>query len=296
MRFVVVLGLVLAMASSVRADSAARTILEKAINGASDKQVLADSLVALDRLLEKDRKDPEVRYARGWVLSRLGRAVEAVAEYDQALALDPKFAEAAYNAGVVLSDLKKEKEAVAYFDKALAIDKALVDAAYNAGQGYYNLKDFARAVERWTTAQASAPDDFAVAKKLVQAYHALRKDAEAARARDKVFALHAAGKAGGAKDFVFDQFDVGGHHVYAAETFDTSSDLAYVYRFDVEHNGKIVGSVNLETSVVIREQGVPYLLGMNKGSTHSQLGKTFKTLPTYKQLKPLVIDAIKARF
>jgi tetratricopeptide (TPR) repeat protein len=230
------------------------------------------------------------------VLSRLERPADAVAEYDQALALDPKFSDAAYNAGVVLGGLKKEKEAVVYFDKALAIDPKFVDAAYNAGQGYYNLKDFAHAAERWRTAEKAAPDDFAVARKLVQVYHALHKDAEAAKARDKVFALYKAGKAGGAKDFVFDQFDVGSHHVYAAETFDTSGDLAYVYRFDVADNDKRLGNVNLETSAGIREQGMPYLLGMDKAGTHSQLGKVFKTLPSYKELKPLVVDAIKAKF
>lgn len=47
---------------------------------------------------------------------------------------------------------------------------------------------------------------------------------------------------------------------------------------------------------MIREQGMPYLLGMNKGDTHSQLGKLFKELSTYKELKPLVIDAITAKF
>src|SRR5438477_831576 len=285
MRWLVATGLMLAMTSSVHADSEARAILDKAIKNERDKKVLDESLAALDRLLAKTAKDPEAHYARGWVLSRLERPAEAVAEYDQALAIDPKLADAAYNAGVVLGGLKKEKEAVVYFDRALAINPKFVDAAYNAGQGYYNLKDFVHAAERWIAAEKLAPEDFAVARKLVQVHHALHKDAEAAKARDKVFALYKAGKAGGAKDFVFDQFDVGKHHVYAAETFDTSGDLAYVYRFDVADSDKRIGNVNLETSAVIREQGVPYLLGMDKGGTHSQLGKTFKTLPTYKELK-----------
>ena len=296
MRFLAAVGVILAMTSSAHAGSEARAILDKAIQAERDKQVLDDSLAALDRLLAKNPRDPEGHYARGWVLSRLARPADAVAAYDQALALDPKLADAAYNAGVVLGGMKQAKAAVGYFDKALAIDPKFVDAAYNAGQGYYNLKDFAHAAERWTAAERNAPDDFAIAKKLVQAYHALGKDAEAAKARDKVLALHKAGKAGKVKDFVFDQFDVGRHHVYASETFDTSGDLAYVYRFDVEDGGKLVGSINLETSAVLREQGMPYLLGMDKGGTHAQLGKLFKTLPSYKELRPLVVDAVKAKF
>src|SRR5262249_17016580 len=229
-------------------------------------------------------EDPDAHYARGWVLSHIGRSADAIKAYDRALALHPKFADAAYNAGVVYGGLKKDKQAIVYFDKAFAIDPSLVDAAYNAGQSYYNVKDFAHAAARWSAAQKLAPDDFAIAKKLVQAYHALGKDTDAAKARDRVFELHKQGKAGGAKDFVFDQLDVADRHVYAVETFDTSGDLAYVYRFDVVKNGKTLGSVNLETSAVIREQGMPYLLGMDKGNTHSQLDKMWKTLPTYKEL------------
>ena len=286
----------MALATNARADSEALAILKNAIAHENDKQVLTESLAGIEKLIAKRDKDPEAHYARGWVLSRLARRDEAVVEYDKALAIAPKFADAAYNAGVVLADQKKEKEAISHFEKALAIDPKYVDAAYDAGQIYYNQKDFKHAAERWATAQKLAPEDFQIAKKLVQAHNALGNDAEAAKARDNVFALWKAGKAGSNKEFVFDQFDVGTHRVFACETFDTSGDLAYVYRFDVTANGKAVGSVNLETSVVIREQGLPFLLGMDKDGTHSQLGTMFKKLPTYKELKPLVVDAIKLAF
>lgn len=296
MRILVVVAVVLALASGAHADTDVRAILDNAIQHERDKRVLEESLASLDQWLVKHSEDPDAHYARGWVLSHLGRTADAITAYNRALTLHPRFADAAYNAGVVYGGLKKDKEAIVYFDKALAIDPTLVDAAYNAGQSYYNLKDFAHALARWSAAQKLAPDDFAIARKLVQAYHALGKDAEAVKARDKVFALYKEGKAGTAKDFVFDQFDVGKRHVYAKETFDTSGDLAYVYRFDVTLDDKRLGSVNLETSAVIREQGVPYLLGMDKGDTHSELGRMFKTLPAYKELKPLVIEAIKTRF
>src|SRR5262249_25696379 len=152
--------------------------------------------------------------------------------------LDPKLADAAYNAGVVLSTLNKEKDAIAHWDKAFAINARHVDAAYNAGQGYYNQKDFKKAAERWKAAEKLAGDDFQIAKKLVQAYVALGDDKQAATARARVFELWKAGKAGKAKDYVFDQFDVGKHHIYAVEAFDPSGDLAYVYRFDVTDSDK----------------------------------------------------------
>lgn len=282
------------MTTSARAESEAVGILKTAIEHDKDSKILADALARIDALLVKTPKDPDAHYARGWLLSHTGKLEDAVVEYDKALALDPKLGDAAYNAGVVLGNLKREKEAVAHFDKAFAIDPKNVDAAYNAGQGYYNMKDFRHAKERWMAAAHLAGDDFQIAKKLVQTEHALGNTATSER--ERVFALWKAGKAGGAKDYVFDQFDVGKHHVFAYETFAPSGDLAYVYRFDVTDGDTKLGSVNLETSAVIREQGVPYLLGMDKAGTHSQLGKVFKTLPAYTALKPQVIEAIKAKF
>lgn len=296
MRFLVAIAVMLALASGARADTGVKAILDNATQHEGDKKVLEESLAKLDQWLVKHSEDPDGHYARGWVLAHIGRPDEAVAAYKRALVLHPKFADAAYNAGVVYGGQKKDREAIVYFDKAFAIDPTLVDAAYNAGQSYYNIKDFAHAAARWSAAQKLAPDDFAVAKKLVQAYHALGKGAEAARAREKVLALYKEGKAGKAKDFVFDQFDVGRRRVYAAETFDISGDLAYVYRFDVLLDGNRLGSVNLETSAVVREAGLPYLLAMDKGGTHAQLGKSFKTLPAYKDLKPLVVETIKTKF
>ncbi|HEV7558360.1 MAG TPA: tetratricopeptide repeat protein [Kofleriaceae bacterium] len=286
--------LVLAMTTTASAESDALPILKNAIAHDKDPKILQDALTAVDAVIVKNAKDPDAHYARGWLLSRLGKPDDAVTAYDHALQLDPKLADAAYNAGVVLGSLHKDKEATAHFDKALAIDPKHVDAAYNAGQGYYNAKDFHHAAERWATAAKLAPDDFQIAKKVVQVEHAVGNDATAAR--EHVFALWKAGKAGSAKDYVFDQFDVGARHIFASESFETGGDLAYVYRFDVGDGDRKLGSVNLETSAVIREQGIPYLLGMDKGGTHSQLGKMFKHLPSYKELKPLVIDAIKAKF
>jgi tetratricopeptide (TPR) repeat protein len=283
---------------SARADAPAVEILKRAMAG--DRSVREESLVEIEALLARNDKDADAHYARGWILSRLDRGGDAVKAYDRAFDLDPTLAAAAYNAGVVLSNaLHRDKDGVAQFDRAFKADPTLVDAAYNAGQGYYNLKEFQTAAERWKAASALAPDDFQTAKKLVQAYHALGAEADAARWRDRVFALRMTSRdpnVAKLKDYVFDQFEVGKHKVFAAETFDTSGDLAYVYRFDVFDGNQRLGSVNLETSAIIREAGMPYLLGMDKPGVHSQLGQAWKTLPAYKDLKPLVVKAIGDRF
>jgi Tfp pilus assembly protein PilF len=288
--------IIAAMTAQAGAESPALPILKNAIAHAEDRQVLTDSLAAIERVLAGSAADPDAHYARGWVLSRLDRGEDAVGEYDRAFALDPTLVDAAYNAGVVLGTLHRDADAATRFDEALAIAPKHVDAAYNAGQAYYNVKDFKHAAERWATARKLTPDNFQIAKKLVQAYNALGDATAAATARDAVFALWKAGKAGKLKDYVFDQFEVDGHVVFAYETFDTSGDLAYVYRFDVIDSDKVVGSVNLETSAGIREMGTPYILGMDRGRTHTSLGAVWKQLPTYKELRPIVVHAIEQRF
>ncbi len=303
MRPVLVLAAMLLFSTPVSADdkdSEGIAILRVAMEHEKDPAALGESLTKLDDLVKKQPKQADAHYARGWVISRIGKPEDAVAAYDKAFALDKRLADAAYNAGVVLARAGKQKDAVVRFDRALGADPKHVDAAYNAGQGYYDLKQFAKAAERWTTAQKITPDDFNTAKKLLQAYMALGKTAQAAKARDKVFALKKAATDPGLvkmKSFVFDQFDVGKFHIFVYEAFDTSGDLAYVYQFQVTEQDKPIGSVNLETSAVIREQGVPFLLGMDKGDKHTTFGdKAWKTLPAYKDIKAIAIAKIKASF
>lgn len=261
---------------------------------------LEQALVQLDALIVRQPGQADAHYARGWVLSRLGRADAAIAAYDKAFDLDSRLADASYNAGVALSRAGRPKDAAVRFDRALAADPKHIDAAYNAGQSYYDIKQFAQALDRWTTASRLAPDDFDAAKKVVQAHMALGNEAEAMKAREKVFALKNAAKdprLATMKSYVFDQFDVGKYHIYVYETFDTSGDRAYVYRFLVTERDRPLGSVNLETSAVIRDQGVPYILGMNKDRRHTSFpDKTWKTLPAYKIVKAEAIKAIEANF
>jgi len=302
---ILVMVSVVALGHVARADtgddkSPALAILQRAIDQEKEAGALDQALKELDELATARPRDPDLHYARGWVLSHSGQAAPAVVAYDKAFSLDKTLAAAAYNAGVVLATSGKPKEAAIRFDRALAADPKNVDAAYNAGQSYYDLKNFAKAAQRWSAAAVLTPDDFSVAKKLVQAYVALGQKAKAAKARDKVFALWRAATDPALKNmksYVYDQFDVGSHHIFVYEAFDTSGDLAYVYEFRVTGGDKVLGSVNLETSAVIREQGVPFILGMDKDGSHQSFSdRTWKTLPAYKDIKAAATKVIKAQF
>jgi tetratricopeptide (TPR) repeat protein len=280
--------------------SPALVVLEGAITRQKDPAALADALGKLDAMVATNPKDPDAHYARGWILSRTGKPEQAVTAYDRAFELDARLADAPYNAGVVLGRMGKTKEAAARFDRALAADPRHVDAAYNAGQSHYDLEDFAKAAARWETAGKLAPDDFQIAKKLVQAYVALGQPAKIKPARARVFALWKASKAPEVRQltsYVYDQFAVGKYRIYVYESFDPSGDLAYVYQAKVTEQDKVLGSVNLETSAAIRERGVPYVIGIDRGGKHTTLGEhAFKAMPDYATFKTLVKQLVAARF
>jgi tetratricopeptide (TPR) repeat protein len=277
--------------------SEAVTLLERAIEKQKEPGLLEKTLGELDALAAKSARDAEVHYARGWVLSHLGRDEEAIVAYDKAFELAPTFSDAAYNAGVVLGRSGRPREAALHFDKALAANGKHVDAAYNAGQAYFDAALYGKAAERWQKAAALAPNDFQTAKKLVQAYVALDDARMTARARDTVFAMHRAAVAGqkGADpavakltSYVYDQFDVGMRHVFAHEAFDPK---AYLYQFTITENDRTIGSVTVEART-----GGAFGLALDKGGKKSILAQSWKERPDYKQLKAEAIKAIAASF
>jgi tetratricopeptide (TPR) repeat protein len=275
-------------------------IIEQAEKNPNDRALLANSLSEIDREIASAPRLAVNHYVRGWLLSHLGRLEEAVRAYDKAVEIDPKFADAYYNAGVVLADLGRTDEALKRWYAATEADPKLVDAYYNAGQLHYNRKEFAKALDRWSKARALAPDDFDVAKKVLQAYNALGDRGAAVKAREAVFQIWRTSSDPGVRrltEYVFDQFDVGKTHVYAYETFEPKGDLYYVYTFRVAGpKGKLVGSVQLESSAAIRKMGTPYILGVTTGSRHETLSQSFKALPAYDTLRPIVTKIIEERF
>lgn len=245
------------------------------------------------------------RYAHAWLLASVGKASDAVAEYDRAFAADPTLTDAGYNAGVALGGLGREAEAIKRFEAVLKVDPKFVDAAYNAGQSYYNLKNFKRALALWSGMRAVAPDDFDLVKKVLQAQNALG-DPAAVETRAALIALRKASReerVRGLKEFCFDQFDVGKAHVLAYETFDVeepgtaSPDLYYVYTYKVvDRSGTTRGSVNLESSTIIREHGTPYILGASLPKGHKTFTTTFSKRPKLAELKAAVTKLVRSEF
>lgn len=275
-------------------------ILKDAMAQEGDPAALQRALAAVGEDLKTRPKAEKAHYARGWILSRLNRLEEAVAAYDEASRLSPTFADAFYNAGVVMSRLKRNAEASARYDAAAAADPAHVDALYNAGQSYYDQKNFRASVDRWSKARVLNPKDFDIVKKVLQSQNALGDTAGAAQTRHALLELRREStnpKIKNLKAYVFEQFDVGKAHVFAYEYFDLQGDLYYVYRFQVtDAADRAAGSINLESSAVLREAGTPYVLGVDKGKEHITTTTAFKTLPAVAEIKPAVLKLIETHF
>ncbi len=289
-----------ALLVSVQDEEPAIRILREAMAKADDRAFLERSLAAVDEETRKNPKGANNHYARGWLLSRLKRGEEAVAAYDEANRVSPGFADALYNAGVVLAGLGKVDEALARWEAAIAANPKHVDAYYNAAQNYYNRKDFKRALDRWSKARALVPKDFDIVKKVLQAENALGDREAAAKTRLALFELRRTSedpRIRQLKSYVFDQFDVGKAHIYVYETFEPEGDLYQVYRFQItDPSGKAVGSIDLESSAVIREAGTPYVLGMNVEGEHTTFSIGYKALPAYTDLKETVTPLIEKHF
>jgi len=295
----VLLGLALVLAmpglgvAKPDARSPAIEILERAISNEKDPKLLAQALADIDSLLAKDDKNAVAYYARGWVLSRIGKNDDAVAAYDRAYELDSRLADAAYNAGVVLGRTGNHKQAAIRFERALTSNPKHVDAAFNAGQTYYDLGEYARAAGRWEIAAALSPDDFQIAKKLVQAYVALGKADKIRSAREHVIDMwkaHRDPELAKLVSYVYDQFDVGKYHVYAYEAFETKRDQP-IYELKVAADDKVVGIVTLE------HDAAGYDVRVSKGRERAtDPDHHWKRQPPYKTFKAAALAVIAVQF
>ena len=290
------LPVVLGAASSQPSHEA---IFEMSESAPRDAAVQKKALAAIDAEIAKQPKEALGHFVRGKILTRLGRDADSLAAYDEAVRLDAKLANAQYNAGIVLGRLGRKKEAAERFDLALEIEP-LPDAAYNAGQAYYDLKDFETALKRFERAHKLAPGDFDSARKVMQAQMALGREKDAWKTRETVLKIWKKSSDPAVRqrrDYVLEQFEIGGLHVMAAETLAPAEELAYIYTFKVYGaQDKLLGSVQLETSAVIREMGWPYLMGVSKPKSHQATGIGFKSLPRYSEVRETAVKLIREHF
>jgi len=126
-------------------------------------------------------------------------------------------------------------------------------------------------------------DGFQVSRKLVQAYWALGREADAIRARDEVLRIRTEAKdpaIAKVVDWVFDQIVLPKGRVYAREPF---ADADFLYRFQVvDPKDDTIGEL------VLVSDGDHWTLRVRGNADVPE--KVFTTRPAWRDLKPRVRD------
>lgn len=267
----------------------ATAILREAAVDEKDQAKLAQAMQQIDALAARADEDASVHFARGWLLSRLNREAEALAAYRTALARDPAFAEAHYNLGIMLAEAGDRESAIREFDEAARLDPGHIDALYNAGQANYDLERYGIALSRWRAVQKLTPDDFQVARKILQSLNALGLTEEAALARDEALRLWHEKRdpaAASLTQFCFDQIPLPPNRVFAYELFAPAADGLLWKMLISDARGK--------TRFVIRFSATAdgkFALTPPDGSGIEP--REFAERPAWREVKPVVRDWAK---
>jgi len=214
---------------------------------------------------------------------------------EKAVSLDPKRPQAWFALGTLASDRGDNAKAAEMWEKALQLDPKYVDANWNLGVHHQLRGDPKVSLSHFLTVLELRPQDMEATKKAVQAYYRLEDYDNAKAYRTKLIELITKSddpKIRGMKEFCFDQFDASGGRFFAYETLEKKSGLFYWFTFKlVDSEGKVVKSINLETNDYMKEQGWAFILGQTVGSTHYTFDNSFKEMPSYPELKKLVLKA-----
>jgi tetratricopeptide (TPR) repeat protein len=286
------LGLIPALPAQSTGDQA-RSILGQAIANQEKPGELQGALQKLEALAGHGTSDATLEYARGWVLSHVERPVDAVAAYRHAIALDPTLAAAHYNLGVLLSSNPTTKEeSLRYFEAAARLDPRNADASYNAGQADYDLERYGAALAQWRHTQLLTPDDFQVARKLVQTLNALGLWTDAAVARDyalRILRERRDPSALNTTSLCVDQLPLKMHRVYVYENLDPASpNLVYFCRI-INARNEPIAELDL-----IRDGESHHVLRLANNSTDKVPAREFSARPPWPELKPIVSEMTQA--
>jgi tetratricopeptide (TPR) repeat protein len=98
--------------------------------------------------------------------------------------------------------------------------------------------------------------------------------------------------------FTIDTFTYENFHIFVEESFDLSGDLYYHWVFRIcDNNDNFIRSVNLESSLVLRELGTNYIVGIDRYESdrriHQTTGIGFNELPDYSVMKKIVIEEME---
>lgn len=202
-----------------------------------------------------------------------------------------------FRAGNALAAGGDDAGALGEWARTVQLDPGHVGAMYNLGQGAQRLGRHEEALRWWKRAQGLAPNDFDIARKIVQEERALGRWDDANHTMALLFdlwnrsddprirALH---------EVVVDQFEVAGHRVLGLEMLRPRDDtMRYESMCQVFHRaGKLLFMVQLESSDYGRERGVPYVVGVSTPNGHRATGEAFAQKPSWRSFREIATRLI----
>ncbi len=138
--------------------AAARKAFEEG-NAFYEKTENDNALVAYERAIALDAKQPDYHRGRCRALARLQRHADAIASCTDALKLNPEFGPALLDRGHFLINTRQAERAVPDLVKARALKADAYEVAYHLSLAHYVLGDFKKASDEYEQCFPNAKTD-----------------------------------------------------------------------------------------------------------------------------------------
>lgn len=204
----------------------------------------------------------------------------------------------------IYAELNQPKKSLeAFYQSKATISKesdSYINALYNIGLYEFLNKDYDKSEIAYKELIGLAPTDYNSYAKLIQVYYGKKEYEKAKPFKEKLYQAYKQEKL---KDnlktmFCFDQFDWNGKLILAYERFAVKEgELYYKHIFYIPNEkGETEFTIQTENSPISVELGGPkYVLGMDKGGTHSTFRYGFEEDFNYDDLKKTVILVLDER-
>ncbi len=145
-----------------------------------------DALVALTAAEHEHSEDPRIRNFRGIVLDRLGRTLEAAAEYQEAIRIDPRFEDAYRNLGFLHWKENHLESARTALLRALELSPDDSFAHYYLGRVQLDELQYAEALKQLRLSSVPWPAEPEFLIQVAAAYESLNQTGDARKTLDQL--------------------------------------------------------------------------------------------------------------
>ena len=145
-----------------------------------------DALVALTAAEHQHSEDPRIRNFRGIVLDRLGRTMEAAAEYQEAIRIDPRFEDAYRNLGFLHWKENHLESARTALLRALELSPDDSFAHYYLGRVQLDQLQYAEALKQLKLSSVPWPAEPEFLIQVAAAYESLKQTGDTRKILDQL--------------------------------------------------------------------------------------------------------------